>query len=74
MAGGKTDIPQGPVITVTPKNNAKKISYIWMPDKNGNLVKADASKVKKSFAKRSDPTGAPVTAAPSIFIEVIIAA
>jgi hypothetical protein len=55
MAGGKTDektdIPQGPVITgITPKDNAKKISYIWMPDKNGNLVKADASKVKKSFA------------------------
>lgn len=44
-------IPSGPVINVAPKGSTKKITYIWMPDKNGNLVKADASVVKKSFAK-----------------------
>lgn len=44
------DIPGGPVIKVAPKGSTKKVTYIWMPDKNGNLVKADASKVKKAFA------------------------
>lgn len=44
------EIPGGPVINVAPKVSTKKVSYIWMPDKNGNLVKADASKVKKAFA------------------------
>lgn len=45
-------IPPPPTIVV-PKKEEKgpKITYIWMPDKNGNLVKADASVVKKSFAK-----------------------
>jgi hypothetical protein len=45
-------IPKPPTIVV-PKKEEKgpKITYIWMPDKNGNLVKADASVVKKSFAK-----------------------
>lgn len=47
MAGNK--VPGGPVINVAPKGSTKKITYIWMPDKNGNLVKADASKVKKAF-------------------------
>ncbi len=42
--------PAGPTIIVSPKGSTKQISYIWMPDKNGNLVKADASVVKKSFA------------------------
>lgn len=36
----------------TPKEKkGPKITYIWMPDKDGNLVKADASVVKKAFAK-----------------------
>jgi len=36
----------------TPKEKkGPKITYIWMPDKDGNLVKADASIIKKSFAK-----------------------
>ena len=47
MAG--KDVPSGPVITVAPKGSTKKIQYIWMPDKNGNLVKADSAKVKKAF-------------------------
>lgn len=38
--------------TVTPeKKKGPKITYIWMPDKDGNLVKADSSIIKKSFAK-----------------------
>lgn len=48
MTTGK-EIPGGPVINVPPKGSTKKVSYIWMPDKNGNLVKADAAKVKKAF-------------------------
>lgn len=47
MTGNK--VPGGPVINVAPKGSTKKVTYIWMPDKNGNLVKADASKVKKAF-------------------------
>jgi hypothetical protein len=44
--------PKGPVIVIPPKKTAgPKITYIWMPDAKGNLVKADASVVKKSFAK-----------------------
>ena len=37
--------------TPVKKDTGPKITYIWMPDKNGNLVKADASIIKKSFAK-----------------------
>lgn len=48
MAGEKP--PAGPTIIVSPKGSKKQISYIWMPDKNGNLVKADAATVKKAFA------------------------
>lgn len=48
MAGEKP--PAGPTIIVAPKGSTKQISYIWMPDKNGNLVKADAATVKKAFA------------------------
>ena len=45
-------IPKPPTIVV-PKKEEKgpKITYIWMPDAKGNLVKADASVIKKSFAK-----------------------
>ena len=42
--------PAGPTIIVAPKGSKKQISYIWMPDKNGNLVKADSAVVKKAFA------------------------
>jgi hypothetical protein len=47
-----TPVPKPPVIVI-PKKETKgpKITYIWMPDAKGNLVKADASVVKKSFAK-----------------------
>jgi len=47
-----TTPPKGPTIVI-PKKETKgpKITYIWMPDAKGNLVKADASVVKKSFAK-----------------------
>lgn len=35
------------------KGNKKTINYIWMPDKNGNLVKKDSAFVKKSFGSLS---------------------
>lgn len=34
-------------------SKGKIINYIWMPDKDGNLVKRDSALVKKSFAKLS---------------------
>ena len=44
--------PPGPIIVIPEKKDeGPKITYIWMPDAKGNLVKADASVVKKSFAK-----------------------
>lgn len=44
--------PAAPEIPyVAPKGSGKEKTYIWMPDGKGNLVKADASVVKKSFAK-----------------------
>jgi hypothetical protein len=47
-----TTPPKGPVIVIPPKTKkGPTITYIWMPDAKGNLVKADASVVKKSFAK-----------------------
>lgn len=36
------------------KGSKKVINYIWMPDKNGNLVKKDSAIVKKTFAKLSE--------------------
>ena len=47
-----TTPPKG-VVPVIPKKKttAPKITYIWMPDAKGNLVKADSAVVKKSFAK-----------------------
>lgn len=38
-------------IYVAPKGSTKEKTYIWMPDGNGNLVKAEASIVKKGFTK-----------------------
>lgn len=35
------------------KKKKKIIHYIWMPDKDGNLVKRDSALVKKSFARLS---------------------
>lgn len=46
----ETPLPPKPVINVPAKTSGKQISYIWMPDKNGNLIKADSSVVKKAFA------------------------
>lgn len=37
--------------TIAPKGSKKEKTYIWMPDGKGNLVKAEASIIKKSFAK-----------------------
>jgi hypothetical protein len=39
-----TPPPAGPVPVIPKKSSKKTISYLWMPDKNGNLVKADASR------------------------------
>ena len=44
-------VPGGGTIVVPVKADKKEITYIWMPDGKGNLVKADASTVKKSFSK-----------------------
>ena len=38
----------------TNKGSTKTINYIWMPDKNGNLVKKDSAFVKRSFSKLSE--------------------
>ena len=35
------------------KGTGKVINYIWMPDKDGNLVKKDAAFIKKSFSTLS---------------------
>ena len=43
-------IIEPPVVTPK-KDKGPKITYIWMPDKDGNLIKADSSIIKKSFAK-----------------------
>lgn len=42
--------PAGPVIVIPTKTSGKVKTYIWMPDKNGNLIKAEALTVKKSFS------------------------
>lgn len=46
-----TDIPAPPTIVVPNKGSKKTITYVWMPNANGDLIKADASVIKKSFAK-----------------------
>ena len=53
------DIPAPPKIVVPTKGSKKTVTYIWMPTANGDLVKADASVIKKSFAKL--PADAQVT-------------
>jgi hypothetical protein len=35
------------------KGSKKTINYIWMPDKDGTLVKKDSAFVKKSFSTLS---------------------
>jgi hypothetical protein len=44
-------VPAPGTIIVPPKADTKEKVYIWMPDSKGNLIKADASVIKKSFAK-----------------------
>lgn len=46
-------VPTPGVPNIPAKGSTKTINYIWMPDKNGILVKQDAALVKKSFAKLS---------------------
>lgn len=49
-----SDLPEPSLdITISPKGSKGSKSFLWMPDKEGNLVKAEASTVKKSFAKLS---------------------
>ncbi len=50
MAGTPPPAPGGTIV-VPPKADKKEKVYIWMPDAKGNLIKADASIIKKSFAK-----------------------
>lgn len=50
-----TVIPAPPTVNIPTKTTKKKtINYIWMPDKDGNLVKRDSALVKKSFANLSE--------------------
>lgn len=49
----KSVLPPPPVPSFAGKGSKKTINYIWMPDKDGNLVKKDAAVVKKTFAKLS---------------------
>ncbi len=51
MAENPAPPPAGPTIIIPPKGSKKEKTYIWMPDGKGNLVKAEASIIKKSFAK-----------------------
>lgn len=51
----RTVLPEPVVPEFAAKGSKKTINYIWMPDKNGNLVKKDAAVVKKSFANLSKP-------------------
>lgn len=46
-------VPAPSVPNIPAKGSTKTINYIWMPDKNGNLVKQDSAFVKKSFASLS---------------------
>lgn len=41
------------IVIDTSGTKKKVINYIWMPDKNGNLVKEDSARVKKRFASLS---------------------
>ena len=43
-------VPPAPVIIIPPNKPGAEKTYIWMPDAKGNLVKAEASTVKKAFA------------------------
>lgn len=52
-------VPAGPTIIIPNKGSKKEKTYIWMPDGKGNLVKAEASIIKKSFAKL--PTESQIT-------------
>ena len=49
-----SSIPKPDPIVFPPKGSKKTINYIWMPDKDGNLVKRDSALVKKSFASLSE--------------------
>lgn len=51
MARQPKPAPAGPTIIIPPKGGKKEKTYIWMPDGKGNLVKAEASTIKKSFSK-----------------------
>jgi hypothetical protein len=54
-AAAKPAIDTGGTIKVDWGSGRKKtINYIWMPDKNGNLVKKDSAFVKKSFSSLSE--------------------
>lgn len=43
-----------PIKIEWPTGKKKTINYIWMPDKDGNLVKKDSAFVKKTFSKLSE--------------------
>lgn len=48
-----TDLPTPELPTFPTKGSKGEKTYLWMPDKDGNLVKKEASTVKRSFAKLS---------------------
>jgi hypothetical protein len=54
-AAAKPAIDTGSPIKIEwPTGKKKTINYIWMPDKDGNLVKKDSAFVKKTFSKLSE--------------------
>ena len=61
-----SSIPAAVLPNIPAKGSKKTINYIWMPDKDGNLVKKDSAIVKRTFAKLSE-------AAQSALAEYIIA-
>lgn len=51
----KTSFPTPDPIDLSGIGRDKEKVFIWMPNAEGNLVKKEASTVKKSFAKLSEP-------------------
>jgi hypothetical protein len=49
----KPSIPEAPAVSIIVGKKDKDKTFLWMPDSKGNLVKKEASTVKKSFAKLS---------------------
>lgn len=47
------DLPTPEIPVIPTRGSGGEKTFLWMPDKDGNLVKKEASTVKRSFAKLS---------------------